>query len=199
MGRGSVIQPRRLARNLAVATALLWLPGSATAGKPLDATVELGLEFGPQFGSRELQRQLELALLDDLRQDGCFSRIVSSSEIEGDVATDLSLVVRIDDFRDEQSFDMSIGAMSSPNAGPNPERQVTATTEILFTATLSAPTPIGEIKSRTMRVRSSYRPVLDEDPRAEARSRALRDVGSTVRRYACKGSSKLGKRLRGQR
>jgi hypothetical protein len=106
-------------------------------------------------------------------------------------ALDLELKVVFDDFLDEVAFDASIAERSAPGGPPELQRQLQAFVETEFRVELRLPGPDGAVvRSERYRRKVSQRPVLDEDPRAEALDRMVEIVAQTVQRFSCDGSDK---------
>src|SRR6185295_19715823 len=132
---------------------------------------------------------LELVLASTVAARGCFRSHVRGAA--GSAAGNLLLRVSIDVVRDEVSYDASIAARSSPASPPERRRQQEATVQVEFLAELRLPDPGGAVvRSEHYRRRISYRPVLEEDPRAAALDEMATAVARTVRSFACHGSEK---------
>jgi hypothetical protein len=146
--------------------------------------VRYDAEGGPD--SRRLD--LERGIAGELAANGCFAAVRAGSDADAAGApADLLLDVELAEWQDEQLHDVSIAQRHSPDAMPDTRRGYVA--RIAARVGLAVETAAGAtVRAKKLAVASEYRPVLDENPRAEAVREWTFELVNVVRRFACKGN-----------
>lgn len=160
----------------------------AAKGKPLPYKLGVRVTHGESAGPAAMLADLRRGLLEALNNAACFESV---RVVDGAVSNaDLLLEVVIIDIEEQTRYGISMATLSSPNTEPGTDKQLVATVRGAFRVELLTVPASARIRSREFIQVGSHRPVLNEDPRAEARWEMLNEAVRSLRVFACKGSEK---------
>jgi hypothetical protein len=185
------MRPRLTPSRLVIAALLVlgaagaWQP---QAGSTHPYRLALDVSYGEPTGSESFREDLERSLLHELAR--CFDAVQSLDAEDGGSERDLTLRIVIDDFEEETSFDVSMAQLNSPDAEPDTKRQLVVQFRANFQFELLTVPDSGVVRSKRNFQHAAHRPVLNEDPRYEARLKLIEGVVRFARGFACKGSAK---------
>ncbi len=174
--------------TLAVAILLTACP-AIESREPLPYRLEIEAGFGPQRGPGQLLDDVRLELLSALDRAHCFDSVDPVGEGRGG-SRDLLLRVTLDNVLERTDVETSLAARNDPDAPPDVARQMVAQIEAMVTAEILLADRTAVVRSRRFLQANHWRPVLNEDPRYEARTLMVDELVSTVRSFACKGKPK---------
>ena len=160
----------------------------AAKGKPLPYKLGVRVTHGKPAGPAAMRADLRRGLLEALNNAACFESVRGVDAAASN--TDLLLEVVIIDIEEETRYDISMATLSSPNTEPGTDKQLVATVRGEFHVELLTVPASARIRSRKFIHIGSHRPILNEDPRAEARWEMLNEAVRSLRVFACKGSEK---------
>jgi hypothetical protein len=175
---------RRLA---AFALAIMSVAPQAGAGgdPPLPYRLHVVVEEGRTGGPASFLADLEHEIVAQLAAATCF-REVKSGIPASPGEDDLKLRVVVDAYDEELDFEFGVADRDSPDRDRS--QLTVARIQGDFQAEVRAAGANAVVRERRFHQRSSWRPLLDEDPRAEARRRMIASVARATRKFACKGS-----------
>ncbi len=178
------------ASDFTLAFVILLTAGPVTeAGEPLPYRLAVEARFGAQRGPGRLLDEVRLELLSALDRAHCFDSVETLGDPR-DVAVDLLLRVTLDNVEERTDVETSLAARNDPDSTPDVSRQMVAQVEALVTAEILLADRSAVVRSRRFLQANQWRPVLNEDPRYEARTLMVDQLVSTVRSFACKGKAK---------
>jgi hypothetical protein len=153
---------------------------------PFPYRVMVHAEWGEPRGSASFLDVLRRELVIDLTRSGCF-REVSAEPPATAGPEDLQLLVRLQDYSERTDFEYRLADRADPQLD-----LARRTVVHLDTTCEVAVFTLAEgvlVRGKRERRRSSWRPLVNEDPREEARRQLIESVVRTARRFACKGST----------
>ena len=166
--------------------------GNETLPQELDVRVGWGHPRGPTGLRSDLEQELIAAITDA----GCYSKVrhlPAGAEPQGD----LILHVTLEDYIEEDTYDVSLAVHKSPEPGRDVAKQRLAEIRAMVELELlSAHDDELRIRGRRSRQNSSHRPLIDEDPLVYAKQEWLEQIVRLARKYACSlSASELEKEL----
>jgi hypothetical protein len=99
---------------------------------------------------------------------------------------DLMLRVVVHSYKEVLDFEFGVSDQDSPDRDKS--QLTVARIGGTFQVEIRAADADAAVRERRFHHRSSWRPVIDEDPRGEAQLRLIDSVARTTRKFACKGS-----------
>ena len=167
--------------------AALAAAASAAAADPAPYRLALEVEYGHPRGPASFLGELLGALRAELHESGCFHEIAPPSASPGQ--DDLLFVLTLDNFQYETRYETSLGERA---ASDNPEIERYVVAYASATVVMEVRTAAGGalLRERRSHLQSSWRPRIDEDPRAMAREELIKDLVRRSRKFVCKGSPK---------
>jgi hypothetical protein len=177
----------RIRRAGIVIVAVLTAGWSVPAAERLPYRLSVEVEYGHPRGPADFSTELLRALRLDLDRAGCFRKIAPPAASPSD--DDLVLVLTLDDFLDETRYETTLGERATSD-NPAVERYVVAYASATVGMQVRTAAGGAVLRERRSHQQSSWRPVVDEDPRAMAREHLIDDLVRRSRKFVCKGSAK---------
>jgi len=177
--------------------AVLAVSGSAAAGDPqtLPYTLSIRIEYGETAGPTSLRDEVLRFTHHHIESREWFEDVRA---LEGDEApdSDLLLVVRLDEYREETVYDTSL-AERHQAGDPTAKQRYRVVFDVIVRLQLIH-VPGGEVvRTRRFRVRFARAPEFyGEDLEMAIRAEAVREIASGIRRVTSKGDfAKLGRKI----
>ncbi len=180
---------RRASIPILAAAVILTVCPAVESGEPLPYRLTIEARFGPQGGPGQLLDDVRLELLSAMDRARCFDS-AEPAESPAGRAGDILLRVTLDHVEERADVATSLAARNDPRASPDVARQMVARIEAWVTAEILLTDQSVVVRSRRFLQDNAWRPVLDEDPRHEARTLLVDQLVNTVRSFACKGKAK---------
>lgn len=188
---------RRFGLPALAALCALSLLGAAQ-GQPLPYRVFVTMEWGQPIGPSSFRAALEEELRTALAIKGCFEAVLSERP-EPIRADDLMLHLVVSDYAEELDFEYRVG--TGDTLGFDSNRHSVARVEADFRAEIRSLAEELLLREQRFVMRAIWRPLANEDPRAEAQRNLVTKAVRKARAFACKGSasawSKQIRRARG--
>jgi len=170
-----------------IATVALAAVASAAVADEAPYRLSVEVEYGHPRGPESFRSELLGSLRSELYRSGCFREIALPSGSPGQ--DDLFFVLTLDDFQYETRYETSLGDRAASD-NPAIERYVVAHASATVGMEVRTAAAGAIVRERTTHLVSSWRPVVDEDPRTMARERLIKDLVRRSRKFVCKGSPK---------
>jgi len=169
-----------LAAIVVLAAGLFPVQGGGSLPYRLVVVVDWGGSVGPEA----FRQDLEAELIRVLVAATCFESVdTARSEDEAD----LTLRLRISDYREETEFEYALSRRGAPDL--DTDRLSVAHAEASFLTEVIERQQGSVVRSHSFRKRASWRPTWHEDPREYAQRQLVEDVAHAARKVACKGSA----------
>jgi hypothetical protein len=185
----------RAARSAPALVVALLLAAPSHAAPVLPFRTAVTLEWGEGAGSDAFRDDLGRALTQSLAQ-GCFAGVELVADDPATAHADLLLSVLLSDVSEELRVEDSIAGALQPGE-PGKELRRVALFEVSVNATLDTLAGRVPVARKQLRASVSRRPlVLGEDPQVTARSRAIEQIVSALKKAFCRGGAKQEGKIR---
>ena len=162
------------------------LAGKSSQKRPY--SVVLDIQYEGRKGPASFTRELAATLIRELSDALCFDSVVLLNP-ESTQQADLVLQVRLEDYFESMSHETNLASVYSPDRHPDVAHLQVATIESEFFLQFLRQPSGALVNSRRFKLGTSHRPLLDEDPRTEARLQLIDDAARKIRLFACKGKA----------
>jgi hypothetical protein len=166
------------------AAVLLAAAGAAAEAATLPYRVAVEVSYGTVRGPESLRAELERELRTRLRNEGCFERVDPATSPQ---AQDLVVSLSIGAVTEESRHETSLVAHTQAE-DPEVGRMVVAEISAELTLVIRSAGERVAVRSRSWTQQTSWRPVISEDPREEARLHWIQAAARRGVKSACKGS-----------
>ncbi len=183
-----------LAAVLVVVTGALGVlgtpPSVAKVGDHLPWELAIHVSWGRFRGPDVWRTNLENWLVLRFQRDDCFASNVVYDE-EAEDPADLVMHVIIEDYEEQQVYDVSQAALNDPNAPPELANAHSVRVQASFDLLLLTVPEAARVRSRELTAEANYTPrFVGEDAARGARLKLVESVGRAAIALACKGNEK---------
>jgi len=152
-------------------------------------TVAVDVDYEGRKGPATFSQELTATLVRELSDALCFISVVRLTP-DSTQPADLVLQVRLADYLESTSHETNLATVYSPDQHPDVAHLQVSFIESYFYIELLTYPPGLFVDSRRFKLAAVHRPLLDEDPRIEARLQLIDDAARKIRSFACKGKAK---------